>query len=85
VKSKENKKTANLKPSSKAVNEDMVMRDRPAEVVEHDRTPDKMAASTPSSVYCICRQAETPDMIGCDDCDNWFHPKCLEKMGIDIS
>ena len=24
-------------------------------------------------------------MIGCDECENWFHPKCLEKLGIDIS
>ena len=24
-------------------------------------------------------------MIGCDDCENWFHPKCLEKLGIDVS
>jgi PHD-finger len=24
-------------------------------------------------------------MIGCDDCDNWFHPSCLAKMGIDIA
>jgi hypothetical protein len=24
-------------------------------------------------------------MIGCDDCDNWFHPQCLEKLGVKIS
>ena len=24
-------------------------------------------------------------MIGCDHCDNWFHPKCLEKLGINIA
>ena len=59
------------------------MRDQPAEVVEHERTPDKLVVHT--SPYCICKQAETPDMIGCDDCDNWFHPKCLEKIGIDVS
>ena len=28
-------------------------------------------------VYCICRGAERPGMIGCDFCDEWFHPQCL--------
>jgi COMPASS component SPP1 len=59
-------------------------------VVEHDRTPEKSAISAnfvhkSEDLYCICKQPETADMIGCDDCDNWFHPKCLEKLKIDIS
>lgn len=54
------------------------------EVFEADHTPEK-PADQPSSFYCICKGPETSDMIGCDDCDNWFHPKCLVKLGIDVS
>ena len=28
-------------------------------------------------VYCICRKEEQPGMIGCDFCDEWYHPLCL--------
>lgn len=62
------------------------MKDQPE--VEPDRTPEKVMAIDPiepSTLYCICKQPETADMIGCDDCENWFHPKCLEKLGIDVS
>lgn len=30
-----------------------------------------------SLLYCICRQPETVDMIGCDQCDEWFHAACF--------
>lgn len=30
------------------------------------------------SLYCICQRPEDGDfMVGCDVCDNWFHPKCV--------
>ena len=28
-------------------------------------------------VYCICRNPRRRGMIGCDYCDEWFHPDCL--------
>ena len=31
-----------------------------------------------SDVYCVCRKPERPGMIGCDFCDEWFHPDCLK-------
>ena len=30
------------------------------------------------SSYCICDRPEDGKfMVGCDVCDNWFHPKCV--------
>ena len=29
-------------------------------------------------VYCLCQKPERPGMIGCDFCDEWFHPDCLK-------
>ena len=29
------------------------------------------------TVYCICREEERPGMIGCDNCDEWYHTQCL--------
>ena len=32
----------------------------------------------PSEVFCICRKPDNHTwMIGCDDCDDWFHGKCV--------
>ena len=28
-------------------------------------------------LYCLCQEPERPGMIGCDYCDEWFHPDCL--------
>ena len=28
-------------------------------------------------VYCLCQTPERPGMIGCDFCEEWFHPDCL--------
>ena len=28
-------------------------------------------------VFCICRQPEAGTMIGCEGCDDWFHPHCF--------
>ena len=30
-----------------------------------------------SKKYCICRQAYHSEMIGCDDCDEWYHLQCI--------
>uniref|UniRef100_A0A7S2TQ10 PHD-type domain-containing protein n=1 Tax=Lotharella oceanica TaxID=641309 RepID=A0A7S2TQ10_9EUKA len=31
-----------------------------------------------TKVYCICKKiAEDVFMIGCDKCDEWYHPKCI--------
>ena len=27
--------------------------------------------------YCFCDKPETNDMIGCDFCDQWYHPECI--------
>jgi len=39
----------------------------------------KKRARTDREVYCICRKPETPGrmMLGCDTCDEWFHPVCV--------
>eukprot|EP00045_Choanoeca_perplexa_P009723 m.94862 g.94862 ORF g.94862 m.94862 type:complete len:204 (-) comp15006_c0_seq1:1453-2064(-) len=33
----------------------------------------------PTDKYCTCRQPHNPDklMICCDECESWFHPKCV--------
>lgn len=28
-------------------------------------------------LYCYCQKPESIDMIGCDFCTEWFHPKCI--------
>jgi len=28
-------------------------------------------------VYCLCRKPKRRGMIGCDYCEEWFHPDCL--------
>ena len=28
-------------------------------------------------VFCLCREPERPNMIGCDFCDEWYHYNCL--------
>ena len=33
--------------------------------------------SAPVELFCFCKQPETMDMIGCDDCDQWFHATCF--------
>jgi hypothetical protein len=29
-------------------------------------------------VYCICRKSYSGFMVGCDNCDEWFHGPCIE-------
>ena len=36
-------------------------------------------------VYCLCKEPERPNMIGCDFCDEWYHPECLNLSEQDIS
>merc|ERR1711874_878225 len=42
-------------------------------------TPDKEEEEV--ELFCYCRQPDSPDMIGCDFCDEWFHPACLSLSG----
>lgn len=35
-------------------------------------------------IYCLCRKPERPNMIGCDHCDEWFHPDCLRLDEADV-
>ena len=35
-------------------------------------------------IYCLCRKPERPNMIGCDHCDEWFHPDCLKLTKADV-
>lgn len=31
------------------------------------------------STYCLCKTSTNlTNMVGCDNCDDWFHPKCLK-------
>lgn len=34
--------------------------------------------SGPVEIYCICKKPESPDMIACDVCEEWFHAKCFD-------
>jgi len=27
--------------------------------------------------YCVCRRDESPEMVACDICSEWFHPACI--------
>ena len=33
----------------------------------------------PNALYCVCRQPYDPErpMVGCDECDGWFHFECV--------
>ena len=46
------------------------------EVINDDSKQQKM--------YCICRKAERPGMIGCDFCEEWYHTECLGFSNTDI-
>jgi len=38
-------------------------------------------------VYCICKRAwnrSQRGMIGCDFCEEWFHPECLKLSPEDV-
>jgi len=40
------------------------------------------ASGEPLRLYCLCRTSDDSRfMIGCDKCDDWFHPECV---GLDI-
>ena len=40
--------------------------------------------SLEEDVYCLCQTPERPGMIGCDFCDEWFHPDCLNLSKNDV-
>lgn len=36
------------------------------------------ASLEPPRLYCLCRTSDENDMmIGCDKCDEWYHPACV--------
>eukprot|EP00096_Caligus_rogercresseyi_P014872 TRINITY_DN7351_c0_g1_i1.p1 TRINITY_DN7351_c0_g1~~TRINITY_DN7351_c0_g1_i1.p1 ORF type:complete len:369 (-),score=55.77 TRINITY_DN7351_c0_g1_i1:200-1306(-) len=39
----------------------------------------------PAPLYCICRQPEKGRMIGCDFCDEWYHPICINIAKSEIN
>merc|ERR1711994_808641 len=47
--------------------------------------PPDVPMLAPNTNYCICRgrvlmtlqEAEPSNMIGCDFCEEWYHPKCI--------
>ncbi|XP_063963770.1 uncharacterized protein LOC129270480 [Lytechinus pictus] len=47
--------------------------------LEKDTTPPPPVPSSEDKLYCVCRSADgTGEMVSCDRCDEWFHPKCLK-------
>lgn len=34
--------------------------------------------------YCICRGESKRGMLGCEGCDEWYHPACLKLKGKDV-
>ena len=30
------------------------------------------------NTVCYCLSTDTDDVLGCDTCDQWYHPECLE-------
>jgi len=37
--------------------------------------------------YCVCRQPWDNKglMIGCDGCDEWYHPVCIDLIGAELA
>ena len=31
----------------------------------------------PNILYCTCQMPETAEMIGCDECEKWYHCTCV--------
>lgn len=47
-----------------------------AESICVDLRSDLDAISADSRTYCLCRQFYFGDMVGCDNCDDWYHYSC---------
>ena len=51
------------------------------------QTPSVESDEADSRIYCVCRKPYADEdedvvMLGCDSCDNWFHPACI---GLDVA
>merc|ERR1712226_1647121 len=54
------------KPSEKINNKDTIS--RTDNVIDKDDGPD---------LFCVCRKEDDGTfMIGCDECEEWYHPRC---------
>lgn len=51
------------------------------------KEPPEAASDTGGKLYCICRRPydEREFMVGCDDCGNWFHGKCVNLTSMDAA
>jgi hypothetical protein len=56
--------------------EELAQLTKDAETICVDLRSDLDAISVDSRTYCLCRQFYFGDMIGCDNCDEWYHYSC---------
>merc|ERR1712150_99783 len=70
---KPEKGNAPLHPSEKSAKERKIQKiDKGKNTIDHTLYRD-----TPL-LYCLCRkQNDETFMVGCDFCDEWYHPRCL--------
>ena len=52
------------------------------EATEDDEDDDKKLLATPITavdpqLYCLCRQPQYGEMVGCDNCSEWYHFSCV--------
>lgn len=41
-------------------------------------SPKNRKSAKPVALYCYCKQPSSKDLLGCDFCPQWYHPKCLD-------
>ena len=46
----------------------------------------KSIPSKSTTEYCVCKTSDDLDnMVGCDSCNDWFHPRCLNLKRLPLT
>jgi len=73
-------------PLPKITNSDRVKSTKKASSSPSSSSKSSSSSPKPSSpakskkslaLYCYCKQPSSKDLLGCDFCPQWYHPKCL--------
>ena len=51
--------------------------DEETEDDEDDEVVEVQMKVDPTLLYCICKQPQYGEMVGCDSCSGWFHFNCV--------
>lgn len=67
----------------KVVLRELITRESENQVKRSTKTTGSKVSSSSLKKYCVnnCSSSET-EMVGCDSCDNWYHPTCLNYKGL---